>query len=342
MDLTLNSEQEQIVDSTAAFLRARLPVARLHGHDGRAHRVDDELWRQIGDMGWLAMTLGEAAGGVGYTAVEEALVFRELGRQCAPPRILFTALGAKVAEAAGESALAARLAVGEAVAAYAAQDDFNADSASLHRRRLYDHSGADFVLALDDDRARIIELSGCPLEERSALDKSVSMSVGDLSHASIACEVYAPRIRQAASLLLAAQFTGMAEAVRDMIVEYAKIRETFGRPIGSYQAVRHPCAEMAVRCEASRAQLFYAALVLAESARSDARDPDLHVSSARVLSEQAAVRNCDDNIQLHGGLGVNDEFTAHFFLKRTHTMSRWFVVQGDHLRRVLNAPMTPF
>lgn len=342
MDLTLNSEQEQIVDSTAAFLRARLPVTRLHGRDGGAHRVDGELWRQISEMGWLAMTLGVAAGGVGYSAVEEALVFRELGRQCAPARILFTALAAKAAEAAGENTLAARFAAGEAVAAYAAQDDFSADPASLHRRRLYDHAGADFALALDGDRLRIVELAPCDLRERSALDKSVSMSVGDLSGAPIACEVRAPAVRQAASLLLAAEFTGMAEAVRDMIVEYAKIRETFGRPIGAYQAVRHPCAEMAVRCEASRSQLFYAALVLAESARSDARDPDLHVSSARILSEQAAVKNCDDNIQLHGGIGVTDEFTAHFYLKRTHTMSRWFAVQRDHLRRVLNAPMTPF
>jgi alkylation response protein AidB-like acyl-CoA dehydrogenase len=342
MDLLLTEDQERIVESTAAFAADRLPLKRLHGRDGPPDRVPPQLWQEIAQMGWLGMSVGEESGGVGYTAVEEALVFRELGRVCAPPRILFTALAAKAAAAAGYHRLASRLTSGELTAAYAAQDDFAAAGASLHRRRLYEPAGSDCAMSVDGDWIRVLDISGQKFELRPALDKSVSMSIADLSDAPVLAQLQSAPLRHAAALLQAAGFVGIAEATRDMIVEYAKIRETFGKPIGSYQAVRHPCAEMAMRCEEARAQLFFASLVLADAEHGGSRDTELHVACARVLSESAALRNVDDNIQLHGGIGVTDEFTAHFYLKRAHTMASWFSGRREHLEHILNAPLTPF
>jgi alkylation response protein AidB-like acyl-CoA dehydrogenase len=126
---------------------------------------------------------------------------------------------------------------------------------------------------------------------------------------------------------------GLAEAALHLIVEYAKVRETFGRPIGSYQAVRHPCADMATRVEAARAQLWYAAAALKEG-RAEA---PVHLNAAKHLANQAAVANADACIQLHGGIGVTDEHDAHLLLKHALLLSRVFGSKRWLLAELLHA-----
>ena len=126
---------------------------------------------------------------------------------------------------------------------------------------------------------------------------------------------------------------GLSEASLDLIVEYAKVRETFGRKIGSWQAVRHPCADMAVRLEAARAELWYAATAMKEG-RSDA---DVHLDAAKHMANLAAMANADSNIQLHGGIGVTDEHNAHLLLKHALVLSRLFGSKRELLARLLNA-----
>lgn len=337
MDLLPTSEQQQIIDATAAFATERLPLRRLHGKDGPADAVAPALWREIAAMGWLGMTLDDAAGGVGYGAAEEALVFWQLGRVLAPPRILFTALAARTAARAGDTALAAKLASGEITAALAVQDDFDGDSESLQRRRLFELKDAAVALAVDGARVRLIDLSSVSAEVRPCLDKSVSMAVADLSTANVLSDVRDDSIQRAGILLSAALQLGAAETATEMIVDYAKIRQTFGRPIGAYQAVRHPCAEMAARCEQAKAQLFMAAIAV-DDGRADA---DLLVAAARLIAEHAALQNADDSIQLHGGIGVTDEFDTHHLIKRANVMANWFGARRAHLARILETPLRP-
>ena len=159
------------------------------------------------------------------------------------------------------------------------------------------------------------------------------MAVADLSAAPVICRVDDPGIRQIGALHAAALSVGLAETARDMIVEYAKVRHTFGRPIGAYQAVRHPCADMAVRCVEAKAQLYAAAVAWADGRE----DADVQVYSARVLADHAALKNADDNIQLHGGIGVTDEFDAHYLIKRANVMTGWL---GDR-RAALDRILTP-
>jgi alkylation response protein AidB-like acyl-CoA dehydrogenase len=161
------------------------------------------------------------------------------------------------------------------------------------------------------------------------------MSVADLSQAPVLCETTDPSVTMGGVLMGAAMMVGLAEKARDMIVDYAKIRQTFGRPIGAYQAVRHPCAEMAVRCEEAKSQLFLASVAVADG-QSDAA---LQVSAARVLAENAALLNADDTIQLHGGIGVTDEFDTHYLIKRANVMAGWFGYRRAHLESVLNTPL---
>ena len=143
------------------------------------------------------------------------------------------------------------------------------------------------------------------------------------------------RIWQLGQLGTAAMLVGLAEAALDLIVEYAKIRETFGRKIGCWQAVRHPCADMAVRVEAARSQLWYAAAAMKE-ARGDAA---AHLDAAKHLANQAAVANADACIQLHGGIGVTDEHDAHLLLKHALLLSRLFGCKRGLLARLLHAQL---
>jgi alkylation response protein AidB-like acyl-CoA dehydrogenase len=126
---------------------------------------------------------------------------------------------------------------------------------------------------------------------------------------------------------------GIAERAISMIVEYAKVRETFGRKIGAYQAVRHPCAEMELRAEAGRSLLWYAAASLKEHRA----DVTAQLDAAKHVANEAAVTNADVNIQLHGGIGVTDEH--HLLLKRALLLSRAFGCKRTLLPRLLHATL---
>jgi alkylation response protein AidB-like acyl-CoA dehydrogenase len=110
-----------------------------------------------------------------------------------------------------------------------------------------------------------------------------------------------------------------------MAVEYAKLREQFNKPIGSFQAVKHICADMAIRAEAALCQTTIAALVVAEGKPG----ADFQVTSAKIVATRAALENAAQNIQVHGAIGFTSEADAHLFLKRAHVMDQY---AGD-LRR---------
>ncbi len=132
----------------------------------------------------------------------------------------------------------------------------------------------------------------------------------------------------------AAALVGIAEATRDMSAQYAKDREQFGRPIGTFQAVKHRCADMAVRCEVAFDLAIYAALLV----DGDGPDAALHVPAAKVLAGEYAIANVFDNVQNHGGIGVTWEHDAHFFVKRANVLASTFGGRAQRLADVLAAP----
>jgi len=282
-------------------------------------------------MGWLAIALPEELGGLGLSAIEEMLVFREIGRGLGPTAILPAMLAVHVA-ALGGSPMAEKLAAGEIGCAIAvpvrgaAPDD-------LTRTRLYDHKDASYALVLGPGDALLIDIASLHLTPRSCLDKSVSMADADLSSAPIVARAPSLPIRRRGALALAAMQLGTAEAVTAMIVDYAKVRTTFGKPIGAYQAVRHACADMEVRCMAARAQAIYAAISL----RDALPDADLMLDAAIALALEAAVRNTDDNIQLQGGIGITMEHDAHLYMKRAQVLCHWFGSASSALDRIAQA-----
>ena len=150
---------------------------------------------------------------------------------------------------------------------------------------------------------------------KPALDPSAS-----LAHLEPAPQFEAiadPRAALHLQLLAASYAMGCADAARDMAAGYALIREQFERPIGWFQALKHMCSDMAVRCAVARSQLCYAACAL----DADDMEAAFHIASARQLADQAALENARANIQVHGGIGMTDEASPHLCLKRAHLLS---------------------
>lgn len=320
MFLAPDGDEIAIAAAAAEFLADAMPIAQLHEP---APRLTHHLRRQIGEMGWYGIALPEADGGSGLGAVEHALFFREVGRQCGPVDILAQSLAALTVT---DPALRGDLLAGEVGVALAVGD--GADGL-----RLLGAVDARYALRASPDDARLVSLVEAAARERAALDPATPMRLIPANDTAAVATAAGDRVWRMGQLGTAAMLIGVAEAALDLIVDYAKVRETFGRKIGSYQAVRHPCADMALRVEAARAQLWFAAAALKEG-RADAVT---HLEAAKHLANQAAIANADSNIQLHGGIGVTDEHNAHLLLKHALVLGKLFGAKRPLLASLLHA-----
>jgi len=281
MDLTPNPDQEALLAATVEWCREAMPLEQ-------ARVRPPGLWRELEAMGWLGMT----APAIGLDHATEALVFAELGRHLAPVAMMSTAAARRWTGSEGKVALCLM---------------------SGGVARVFDAEDAETALAWHKGAAVSLELPRAA-EARTGLDPSASLA--RLDPAPKASALDDPRAGLHLQLLTAAFALGCADAATDMAVEYAKVREQFERPIGWFQALKHLCADMAVRCAVARSQLYYAACAL------DANEPDaaFHIAAAKRLADQAALENGRGNIQVHGGIGMTDEAYPHLCLKRAHLL----------------------
>jgi alkylation response protein AidB-like acyl-CoA dehydrogenase len=319
MYLAPDGDEVEIAGAAAAFLADAMPIARLHS--AGAADMSAALRQRLGEMGWFALAVPEGAGGSGLSAVEHALFFREAGRQCGPVDLLAQCLAAN---AIADDRLRAQVIAGAAGVALLVDDG--------EAHRLLGSAEADYVLAATREEARLVPLAGVVATLRPSLDPANSMRLAATLPDPV--ERFAgERIWRLGQLGAAAMLVGIAEAALELIVDYARVRETFGRKIGAWQAVRHACADMAVRLEAARAQLWFAAAAIKEG-RADAA---VHLDAAKHLANLAALGNSDTNIQLHGGIGVTDEHDAHLLMKHALVLSRLFGAKRGLLGRLLHA-----
>lgn len=321
MYLVPDGDELEIASAAASYLADAMPIDRLHAADPADLRAD--VRRGLGEMGWYALALPEAAGGSGLSPIEHALFFREVGRQCGPLDVLAQCLAALTVDDAALRAAIVSGSVGVALAV----DDGGAT-------RLLGSAAANYALLVSRNSAKLHALSGMQAEARPSLDLAMTMRVA-ANDLPVVASRDGDHVWMMGQLATAAQLVGIAEAALDQIVEYAKVRETFGKKIGSWQAVRHPCADMAVRLEAARSQLWFAATAMKEG-RSDA---GVHLDAAKHQANQAASANADSNIQLHGGIGVTDEHHAHLYLKHALVLAKLFGGRREVLGRLLHAEL---
>jgi len=319
MNFLLSEEQTQIVDSLRDLLTDQMPVSRFRPPAPQIGNSDQAFWPQLGELGFLGIALREEEGGIGLTAAEQMLAYREFGRHLLSPAIFGLTLGARLA-ARQSSDLRNEILRGRLPIALGNPRGPGELGEVCHGQfHLFDAKHAEWVLICNEGGAALLRRADfSDFTDVLATDHVLSLERASLSGARPVCWLAASteHLYPRAQLLVSAYAVGMAEATRDMAVEYAKVRQQFGKPIGSFQAIKHLCADMAIRAEAASCQVIFAALVQSE-ARSGA---DFHSTAARLVAVDAALHNAAQNIQVHGAIGFTAEADAHLFIKRAHVL----------------------
>ena len=318
---------------------ARLcPLERVRAFADGNGAVARDIWAGLAELGLPGLLIGEAHGGLGLGLLDAALAAEILGRHVAPTPFLASAVLAPLAIAAAGSpeqqdawlprfAAGAGLAagaIGEAVAGAGGKAGVTASGGRLTGVSAFviDAAGAEvFIVA---DRAGGLHLVAADAPGLSATPLATidrTRSLGELRLADTPAEPLGERknvggaltrLRDAAWILLAADMLGASGAMLDQAVAYAKERRQFGRLIGSFQAVKHLCAEMAAALEPCRALVWYAAHAfdaIPEEASLMAAHAKAHLSEVSRFVARTAV-------EVHGGVGFTDLQGLHYWFKR--------------------------
>jgi alkylation response protein AidB-like acyl-CoA dehydrogenase len=368
MALIATDEQEALRDVMRAFLEkyssesaVRLAMDGATGHDATAWRTAAE------QIGIQALTIPEAMGGGGYGFEELAVVMEEAGRTLFPAPLLSTAVlatGALVG--VGDSTAReylARIATGELIATVAVSEARlhwdPTDITTIAERS----GGAGWLLTgtkpyvLDGAQAGLIlvaartaagvslfavqagtegteGLSVDPLESMDQTRRLAAISFvnapatllgDDGSGWETLCPVY-----DRALAALACEQVGGAQAVLEMTVDYLNLRHQFGRPIGSFQAIKHRCADLLVEVESARSAAAYASTAVAAGAD----DASVAASIAKVYCSRAFYHVAAEGIQMHGGIGFTWEHPAHLYFKRAKSSEALFGWPAHHRDRI--------
>jgi alkylation response protein AidB-like acyl-CoA dehydrogenase len=356
MHFGLSDDEEALRESVADFVLSQCPLATTRQLVDGPLGYDPAVWRRAGnEMGLTALTVPERHGGFGATPVAVGVVLRELGRALGPLPFLSSAVLATTALLAlandeHQSDLLPSLAAGERRATVAIVDGhrpaaaiatsavIGADAAiSGTKVSVLDAEGAEIILVIAEtdagpvlyavdptaaglrvDRENSLDLTR--RQFRVTLDQTPGRPLGPANARGLA------RLVDTASTALAIEQVGVAEAALDMAVDYAKLREQFGRPIGSFQAVKHLCADMLLQTEHASVAAFYALWV------AGAEPAELPVAArvAKTTCSETAVAVTAANIQIHGGIGFTWEHNAHLYYRRAHGTAAMFGSPESH------------
>jgi len=291
------SDTHELVDSFTRPASTMLPVSRLrddpHGEQAR--------WQAIVEMGWLAISLPEEAGGIGLSALEEVLAAQSFGRQLISTNYPATVIAAHAFHRANDSDAVATLLTGQARAAFALHGRAQGAGSAI------DAEGATYLVAFTGEGVEI--RANGPLEIDDDVHWGRTVFTAPAGEPLLVDTSADTAIR--GRLLIAALLAGISAESCERGVEYAKVREQFGQPIGAFQAVKHHCANMAIMAHAAKELTIFAALSYTEGQDAAGSQAD----AALNLALRAARENAGTNIQVHGGMGFSAECDAHLFLK---------------------------
>jgi 3-oxochol-4-en-24-oyl-CoA dehydrogenase len=321
MSIAISEEHRALAQTVASFLtdhRSRASARSLleAGADPRP-----AFWAELGSLGLLGLHVPEELGGSGFGLPETLVVAEQMGRHLAPGPFIPTVITSAVLVAAGSDELRKRLlpglADGSVIGAAALGGEVACADGLATGQAGVVISGhlADVLLVPAGDDVLVIEKSagGVHAEVPANLDQSRRAARVRLDAAPA---IVLPGARQlltdVARAVLAAEAAGIAAETTEQAAEYAKIRQQFGRPIATFQAVKHHCANMLVAAELATAAVW------------DAGRAGLHggdqlsytAATAAVLACSAALGNANLNIQVHGGIGFTWEHDAHLYLRR--------------------------
>jgi hypothetical protein len=347
MDFDYTDDQKFLRTEARRFLESRSPIEVVRGvlnDDSKSY--DAGLWKAVAEQGWLGAAIPEEHGGLGLGHIELAAIAEELGRSLAP--IPFASTVYFVAEAimlAGSDAQKSRwlpkIAVGEVIGCFAtseragalteAQVQARVDGGKLSGVKIPVTDGdiADLAVVLAREGSRtslyLVELAGAGVTRETIQTLDPTRGVAKLTFASAAAErlgeagegmALAEQVLNRAAVLLAFEQVGGADRALEMAKSYALERYAFGRPIGSYQAIKHKLADIYIKNELARSNAYYGAWAL----QTGAAELPVAAAAARVAACEAFWFAAKESLQTHGGMGYTWEVDCHLFYRRAQQL----------------------
>ena len=362
MNFAFSEEQDQLRDAVRRFLDAKSPSSEVRRLMETTEGYDPAVWSQMAnELGLQSLHIPEEYGGQGFTFVELAIVLEEMGRVllCAP-YFSSVVLAADAIMNAGtdaqKSELLPGIASGETIATLAFTEPNgrwdasgiemeakgSGDSYTLSGTKMFvidghianlvvvaarteGTSGEDGIsfFAVDGDaegltRTPLATMDQTRKQARLDFENVAARPIGEPGSAWPALS----KTLDQAAVGLANEMVGGAQKVLEMSVEYAKVRVQFGRPIGSFQAIKHKCADMLLEVESGKSAAYYAAWAAAE----DNEELPVAASLAKAYCSDAYFHAAAENIQIHGGIGFTWEHDAHLYFKRAKSSE---ILLGD-------------
>lgn len=336
MSIATTPDQTEIQNSIKAWARSADPVATV-----RAQEDDPEAWKavwpQLAELGLFGVAIAEEHGGAGAEIVDLACMLEEAAAKMAPGPVLSTALtgvlvsraGGAVANALGETIAEGGLPVGVCLGIGTATLDGSGEITGDPGVAYGGTPGGGLLLPVEVDgttRWALLEAgtAGVTVTPSTPYDLSASIGRVRLEGVTIPAErilegITTEHVHQLFVTLAAAEAAGVADYTLATAVDYAKIREQFGRTIGSFQSIKHLAADMLCRTEQVRALAWDAAVAAEDLTASDSELP-VAAAVAGALAFDNAVRNSQDCIQILGGIGFTFEHEAHFYMRRASAL----------------------
>jgi alkylation response protein AidB-like acyl-CoA dehydrogenase len=348
MNFDFSDDQKFLKSEARKFLEGRCPTTKVRAVlDDPARTHDAELWGEIAAQGWLGAAIPEAFNGLGLGHLELCVIAEELGRALAP--VPFASTVYFLAEAllmagsdAQKHAWLPKIAAGEVIGCFAsverpgplteAQVQATVANGKLSGTKLPVTDGgiADVAVVLAKEGGRpglfLVDLEGDGVTRETLSTLDPSRDAARITFAGAAAErlgepgegmALAEALLERAAVLLAFEQVGGADRALEMAKGYAMERYAFGRPIGSYQAIKHKLADMYVKNELARSNAYYGAWAL----ETGASELPLAAAAARVAGCEAYWNAAKENLQTHGGIGFTWQMDCHLFYRRSQQLN---------------------
>jgi alkylation response protein AidB-like acyl-CoA dehydrogenase len=335
MHFNFSEEQRLFQQGVSEMLAKECNSERIRGLWDSETGRSPELWAAFAGMGVTGLMVDDRAGGLGMNEVDFVLLLEETGRVAVAEPLVDTAfVASRLIEESEDAATMAewlpRIASGDAIVAVG--HDVNTSIADLHV--------ADLVLICKDNALYALDAKRVGAVRQASVDPGRRLFTLDRAPegGEMIAEGFTARQATAAALDrgalgVAAQQLGIGQRLIEMGVAYAKEREQFGKPIGSFQAVKHMLASVQVRVEFARPVVYRAAFSVAHGLPTRATD----VSQAKAAASEAALLAVKTALQVHGAIGYTSELDLHMWMKRAWSLEAAWGTSSWHRARVADS-----
>ncbi len=349
MDFDLSKTQKLLKDTARQFFTRECKPQRVRRLMETETAHDPALWQAMADQGWTGLIIPEAEGGLGAGIVDLAVVAEEMGRACLPGPFLSTIFAAALHSTHLEKIAAGEIKATVAILEQTANWDLESIRLKASRDReafllsgtklfVPDAEVADILFCVARTPEGLVAVAidrgaeGLTIDPMRSMDetrKLYRVTFDDVRGQAVH-NTDIVRALNIATVALCAEMVGGMQWVLDTTVEYAKTRQQFGRPIGSFQAVQHQCADMVLLTESARSATYYAAWALTEN------DPSapLATSVAKAYCSDAFREVGNRGIQVHGGIGFTWEHDLHLYYRRAKSSETLFGDATFHRERI--------